>query len=343
MDSTTTHNIGTIFPVTNQHILLHHQYNNIINSPSADIFISSSSSTTFNSIDIKEVAHINFRKRIKHPLCYPKYCRPLKFSSPPNHHGINNHSNESEQHYNQFLLSQNFTNAITHISSPPYPSTIYIIQNNNHNKQIIEDDQNFTTLNLNYNSQSLPIPYSKKIIPKITERICKHPKHKNKFQLVKHQNNTWSSSVISKYFPLYPGIPASTTSSRSSSTNSVSTYNSSQTYNPPSKSTTNNSESSLSIIESHPSSPPSIIPSLKPMELNTMNNIMLCLTTNSSDEDTTFDPNQKWTILPICPHLKSPITITQNTKIQLTSPHPQTPIHLQTASPLQTEKVTTHI
>ena len=148
-------------------------------------------------------------------------------------------------------------------------------------------------LNLNHNSQSLPIHYSKNIITKINKRSYMHPKHRNKLQFLKHQNNIWSSSVISKYCPLYSGIPASAHSSRSSSINSVYTYNSSQNYNPPSKSTTNNSERSQIVIESHPHSPPSLNSSLKSMELNTMDNIMVCLTRNTSDEVTTYNPKRK--------------------------------------------------
>ena len=165
-----------------------------------------------------------------------------------------------------------------------------------------------------------------------------HPKHRNKLQFLKHQNNIWSSSVISKYCPLYSGIPASAHSSRSSSINSVYTYNSSQNYNPPSKSTTNNSERSQIVIESHPHSPPSLNSSLKSMELNTMDNIMVCSTRNTSDEVTTYNPKRKWSILPICNHIKYPIKRIQNKKIRLKYPHPQTPIHSQTESPFQTEK-----
>ena len=149
MDNLTTHNVGTIFPITSQHIMLNHQYNNIINSPTADIYPSSSSSTTSNSIDIKESTQINFRKRIQHQLCYPKHYRLLNFSFTPNYHGINNNSNESEQKQNQSLLSQKSTTTITHIPSPPYQSTLYITQNNNHNHLTVEDDQNFTILNHN--------------------------------------------------------------------------------------------------------------------------------------------------------------------------------------------------
>ena len=104
----------------------------------------------------------------------------------PNYHGTHNTSNEYEQKHNQSLLSLNFNNAITYILSPPYPSTIYIPQNNNHNKQLVDDDQN---------RQSLPIPYTKIILPKINENVCIHPKHKNKFQFLKDQNNIWSSSA----------------------------------------------------------------------------------------------------------------------------------------------------
>ena len=136
--------------------MLNNQYKNIVNSPSVDIYTSYSSRTTSNSIDIKETTQINFRKWIQHPSCYPKYYRPLNFLSPPNLHGINNNFNESEQNYKESLISQNSTNTITDIPSPPYPSTIYITQNNNHNEQIIKDDQNFTTLNLNPNSQHYP-------------------------------------------------------------------------------------------------------------------------------------------------------------------------------------------
>ena len=151
MDNITTHNLCTIFSITNQHIMLNHQYNNIIKSQTADIYPSSSSSTTSNSIEIKEATQLNFRKRIQHQLCYPEYYRPINFSSPSNHHGINNNSNESELKHNESLLSQNPINTITHFPSPPCLSTIYITQNNNHNKQIVEDDQNFNILNLNHN------------------------------------------------------------------------------------------------------------------------------------------------------------------------------------------------
>ena len=71
VDNITTHNLCTIFSITNQHIMLNHQYNNIIKSQTADIYPSSSSSTTSNSIEIKEATQLNFRKRIQHQLCYP--------------------------------------------------------------------------------------------------------------------------------------------------------------------------------------------------------------------------------------------------------------------------------
>ena len=166
--------------------MLNHQYNNIIYSPTVEIYTLSSSNTTSNSIDTKEATHINFRKQIQHQLCYSKHYRSLNFLSPPNYHGIKNNFNESEQKYNQSLLSQNSNNTIIHIPSPPYPSTICITQNNNRNKQTVEDYQNFTILNLNHNSQSLPIPYSKNIIPKNNERIYMYPKHKDKIHFLKH-------------------------------------------------------------------------------------------------------------------------------------------------------------
>ena len=69
-----------------------------------------------------------------------------------------------------------------------------------------------------------------------------------------------------------------------------------------------------------------------------MNNIMLCLTTNSSDEDTTYNPKRKRAILQICHHITSSIKRTQNKKIKLKSPPPQTQIHSQTESSIQSEK-----
>ena len=155
MDNLTTHIVGTIFPIRNQHIMLNHQYNNIINSPTADIYPSSSSSTASNSIDIKEVNQINFQKRIQHQLCYPKHYRLLNFSSTPNYHRINNNSNEFEQKHNQSLFSQK----IYHYHNQ-HSFCSLSIQNihhtkNNHNHLTVEDDQNFTILNLNHNSQSL--------------------------------------------------------------------------------------------------------------------------------------------------------------------------------------------
>ena len=65
---------------------------------------------------------------------------------------------------------------------------------------------------------------------------------------------------------------------------------------------------------------------------------MVCITTHSSDVDTTYNQKRKRAILPICHHIKSPIKRTQNNKMKLKSPHPQTPIHSQTEYPLQTEK-----
>ena len=92
--------------------------------------------------------------------------------------------------------------------------------------------------------------------------------------------------------PLYPGIPASTHSSRSSSIDSISTYNSSQNHHSSPQSKTNHSDNSQTVTESLPYYPPSLNDSLKSMEINTLNNIMICLPTNPYDEDKTYNPKR---------------------------------------------------
>ena len=52
-----THNFGTLFPITNQHSMIHHKP-----TPSLDLYPSSSISTASNKIDIKDKPQIYFRK-----------------------------------------------------------------------------------------------------------------------------------------------------------------------------------------------------------------------------------------------------------------------------------------
>ena len=112
--------------------------------------------------------------------------------------------------------------------------------------------------------------------------------------------------------PLYPGIQASTHSSRSSSIDSISTYNSSQNHHSSSQSKTNHSDSSQTVTESLPYYPPSLNNSLKSMEINTLDNIMIFLPTNPYDEDIEYNPKRKRAPPQICNHIKYPIKKSQN-------------------------------
>ena len=80
-----THNLGTIFPITDQHLMIHQKPTHIINT-STDLYPSSSLSTTSNTIIIKDIPQINFRKQIQHQLNYPTHYRPLQFPSPSHIH-----------------------------------------------------------------------------------------------------------------------------------------------------------------------------------------------------------------------------------------------------------------
>ena len=128
------------------------------------------------------------------------------------------------------------------------------------------------------------------------------PKHLNLFQPLRHQNNIWSASELSKYCPLYPGIPANISSSTptnlksSSSFNIISTKISTHTsfnqrikiHQPPSIPTNSNLEGFQSDDYSYSNSSPIPTLSLNSLELNTPEDIMRCLTTkNPKDEDTT--------------------------------------------------------
>ena len=141
------------------------------------------------------------------------------------------------------------------------------------------------------------------------------------------QNNIYqcdfSSSALSKYCPLYPGILARTYSSIPSSSKSfslchsistnISTQTSSnqsiQNHQPPSLSTNSNSHRSQKFIESYTYSSPSLTPSLKSLELNIPEKKMICLTTNPTDEDTTLNPKWKIIIPKLYHHVKSSIKV----------------------------------
>ena len=140
---------------------------------------------------------------------------------------------------------------------PPihYPSTIYITQYNNHNKQSVDDNKN------------------SHILSNIKDRVYMHPKHISQLQSLTHQNNIWSSSAISKYCPLYPGIPVTKNTSHSSSMDSISMHNSNH-----------NSTSTNSITVSYPFYSSDIVPGLNSNNIKTMDDTILCLTTNASDE-----------------------------------------------------------
>ena len=140
---------------------------------------------------------------------------------------------------------------------PPihYPSTIYITQYKNHNKQFVDDNKN------------------SHILSNIKDRVYMHPKHISQLQSLTHQNNIWYLSAISKYCPLYPGILASKNVSQSSSMDSISMHNSNH-----------NSTSTNSITASYPFYSSDIVPGLNSNNIKTMDDTILCLTTNASDE-----------------------------------------------------------
>ena len=152
------------------------------------------------------------------------------------------------------------------------------------------------------------------------------PNRTHKFQPLRHQHNIWSSSALSKCCPLYPGIPTSNSSSNPSNSKALSpchsiitnittqtTYNQHiQNYQQPSISSNSNYDWSLTVIEPHSSSSPSLTPSTNSWELNISDTIMLCLTTNPTDEDTPINPKWKRIILKICHHMKCRIKVQQN-------------------------------
>ena len=140
---------------------------------------------------------------------------------------------------------------------PPihYPSTMYITQYKYHNKQSVDDIKN------------------SHILLNIKDRVYIHPKHISQLQSLTHQNIKWSSSAISKYFPLYPGIPTSKNTSHSSSMDSISMHNSNH-----------NSTSTNSMTVSYPFYSSDIVPGLNSNNIKTMDDTIFCLTTNSADE-----------------------------------------------------------
>ena len=126
MNNHTIHNLGTIFPITNQHSMIHHQPTHIINS-STDLYQKNSISTASNTIDVKETPQINFRKRIQHQLHYPTHYHPFcnfHFRLESIHQ---NKNNDYEFKNNNPLLSHHCNHNITINPFPPYQSTIYII------------------------------------------------------------------------------------------------------------------------------------------------------------------------------------------------------------------------
>ena len=92
------------------------------------------------------------------------------------------------------------------------------------------------------------------------------------------------------------------------------------------------------VIESYSYSSLSLTPSVNSLELNTPENIMLCLTTNPTDEGTEFNPKWKRTIPKLYHHIKSSIKVQQNKNINLNFPSSQPPINSQTVSSLQLEQ-----
>ena len=123
-----------------------------------------------------------------------------------------------------------------------------------------------------------------------------HPKHISQFQSLQRQNNIWSSSAISKYCPLYPGIHASTNTSYSSSVDSISTHNCNQ-----------NSTTTISITGSYTCYSSDNDPSMNINNIKVMDDTILCLTTNSSDEDKTYITKRNRVSQQICNHTKYPI------------------------------------
>ena len=59
---------------------------------------------------------------------------------------------------------------------------------------------------------------------------------------------------------------------------------------------------------------------------------MLCLTANPTDEDTTINPKWKRIIPKFCHHIKSPIKVQQNKKINISPLPSQPPINSQITS-----------
>ena len=151
-----------------------------------------------------------------------------------------------------------------------------------------------------------------------------------------------TTSVLSIYCPLYPGIPSNTSSSStttiqsSSSCLSISTTTSShkkinqliQNHQPLSINSNNNSESFQTDNSSQSKSSHILPPSLNSIEINNPDNIMICLTTSSINEDKIYHPKHrhyknKKTIIPhkLCHHIKFPVKLQQN-KTQHSTQHP---------------------
>lgn len=96
---------------------------------------------------------------------------------------------------------------------------------------------------------------------------------------------------------------------------------------------------------SHSKSSYSLTSSLNSIELNNPEHIMIYLTTNPIDEDTTYHPKHRYhknkkTITPnkLCHHIKSPVKFQQNKTINPTYMPSQPPIFSHIASSLQSEK-----
>ena len=95
---------------------------------------------------------------------------------------------------------KNPINTITHFPSPPCLSTIYITQNNNHNHLTVEDDQNFTMLNLKHNSQSLyPFLIRRAACQKLMNTFIYIPN-------IKINSNSYNTKKIYGLQVVYPNI-----------------------------------------------------------------------------------------------------------------------------------------
>ena len=58
-----THDLGTIFPIATQHLMINYQTAHLFNPSEVDIYPSSSSSSDSNTIYIKATNQLNNRKR----------------------------------------------------------------------------------------------------------------------------------------------------------------------------------------------------------------------------------------------------------------------------------------